>query len=146
MWRSPNCSGVMYDPRLYSPSRQLPRRTASCSRYQIALPIRRSSTGRDAAKTAAPSIESTPMPRNFDYQTMSPEQFREALRHLGLNRWQFAWMFGTNPDRVSRWLKGTEDIPHIVAVAAGMATVPEARQIATTYTEGVAVDRRKLVT
>ncbi len=47
---------------------------------------------------------------------MSPQQFRHALRHLGLNQVQAATRLGVNPRTVRRWVAGDSRIPESVTL------------------------------
>ena len=50
--------------------------------------------------------------------TMSSQQFRHALRQLGLNQVQAARRLGVNPRTLRRWVAGDSRIPESVALLA----------------------------
>ena len=48
--------------------------------------------------------------------TVSPQQFRHALRQLGLNQVQAAKRLGVNARTVRRWVAGDSRIPESVSL------------------------------
>jgi len=48
--------------------------------------------------------------------TMSPQQFRHALRRLGLNQVRAAERLGVNARTVRRWVAGDSRIPESVSL------------------------------
>jgi DNA-binding transcriptional regulator YiaG len=48
--------------------------------------------------------------------TMSPQQFRHALRHLGVNQVQAAKRLRVNARTVRRWVAGDSKIPESVTL------------------------------
>jgi DNA-binding transcriptional regulator YiaG len=47
---------------------------------------------------------------------MSPQQFRQALRQLGMSQVQAAKRLGVNPRTVRRWVAGDSRIPESVSL------------------------------
>ena len=48
--------------------------------------------------------------------TMSPQQFRQVLRQLGLSQVQAAKRLGVNPRTLRRWVAGDSRIPESVGL------------------------------
>jgi DNA-binding transcriptional regulator YiaG len=48
--------------------------------------------------------------------SMSPQQFRNVLRRLGVNQVQAAKRLGVNPRTVRRWVAGDSRIPESVSL------------------------------
>ncbi|MCZ8104022.1 MAG: hypothetical protein O9972_39775 [Burkholderiales bacterium] len=67
----------------------------------------------------------------FEYDRLSPEQFRQALDEAGIAHGAFTRIFGLNLRTVERWLSGENDIPVWVTIAlAMMAADPASRAVA----------------
>jgi hypothetical protein len=62
---------------------------------------------------------------------MTAEQFRDALTLLGLTPSAFAWLTGSAPPRVARWLSGEEpDIPLWAPLLCALLSLPGAPDMA----------------
>lgn len=78
----------------------------------------------------------------YSYDRMDKRALRAALEQLDLGDRQFAKIYGVPWERVDRWLKGQDDIPHAVAVMLALLTLPGAIDLAERYTNTVAHDVR----
>lgn len=66
------------------------------------------------------------MPRRYLYRRLTPEQFAEGLRRHNLLPEAFARLYGVGTGRVQKWLEGSMEIPHPVAVVLTLLTLPGA--------------------
>lgn len=68
------------------------------------------------------------MTKRYDAIKMTPEQFQaaEASTHFGGE--SLAWLLATRFDRVKRWERGEEEVPHYVTLIMGVLDIPEARE------------------
>jgi hypothetical protein len=81
------------------------------------------------------------MARRYTYARLTAEEFSSALAQLDLSPNVFARLTGSAPDRVMRWIIGTEDIPHHIGVVCVAFTVPGVLELAARFTNRMA-DRR----
>lgn len=66
------------------------------------------------------------MGRRFSYRRLTPEQFAAALRQHDLAPEAFARLYGVGTGRVQKWIEGSMEIPHPVAVVLTLLTLPGA--------------------
>jgi len=62
--------------------------------------------------------------RRFRYRKMTAIEFSAALDHLEMKVDAFAYISGAREDRVERWKRGEEDIPHSALALCVACTVP----------------------
>jgi hypothetical protein len=75
-------------------------------------------------------------PKAWTFQRITPEQFRKALLDLNIKVVDFAFITGSNPVTVQRWMAGTQDVPPWVPVMLALmgqeGCMPLARAVAET--------------
>ena len=62
--------------------------------------------------------------RQKHYTRLSGERFNLALAQLQISNGWFAWVTGSNRQRVRDWLKGREDIPPWVTLVVCLLNLP----------------------
>ena len=62
--------------------------------------------------------------RRFRYRKMTALEFATALMQLKLNVEDFARISGAREDRVERWRRGEEDIPHSTLAICVACSIP----------------------
>lgn len=64
------------------------------------------------------------------YRRMSASQLSEGMDQIGLSASGLARLIGSRYSRVKGWLEGTESVPHYVALAMTLMTIPGAVPLA----------------
>lgn len=77
------------------------------------------------------------------YRRLTGPEFAVLLAEASLTPTFFAYLYGTSPDRVMKWIDGVEDVPHpAMLMLEIMKQRPEAVDIAERATEAVTTTRR----
>lgn len=76
------------------------------------------------------------------YTRLGGAEFAVALRDLGITPSEFGVLYGTQLDRVMKWIHGEDDIPHPVRVILALLTMPGGLALARQITGAAIVDKR----
>lgn len=79
--------------------------------------------------------------QKYVYERLTPEQFRAAQAETGIGGYTLARLLGFPINRIEKWERGEDEVPHIVAVTMALLTLPGAQDLAFAVTDHAIVGR-----